>query len=46
MQYRIEEPETESGAREIPMSEKVEIAFRAIRNWKSYRREADEAEYV
>ena len=30
MQYMIEEPKTESGVREIPMSEEVEAAFRAI----------------
>ncbi len=30
MQYMIEEPKTESGVREIPMSEEVEEAFRAI----------------
>ena len=30
MQYLIEEPKTESGIREIPMSEDVEKAFRAI----------------
>ena len=30
MQYIIEEPKTESGVREIPMSEEVEEAFRAI----------------
>ena len=30
MQYMIEEPKTESGVREIPMSEEVEDAFRAI----------------
>ena len=30
MQYMIEEPKTESGVREIPMSEEVEEAFRTI----------------
>lgn len=30
MQYMIEEPRTESGIREIPMSEEVEKAFRTI----------------
>ncbi len=30
MQYMIEEPKTESGVREIPMSEEVEAAFRTI----------------
>ena len=30
MQYMIEEPKTESGIREIPMSEEVEEAFRTI----------------
>ena len=30
MQYMIEEPKTESGVREIPMSEEVEAAVRAI----------------
>lgn len=30
MQYMIEEPKTESGIREIPMSEDVEAAFRTI----------------
>ncbi len=30
MQYMIEEPKTESGIREIPMSEEVEKAFRTI----------------
>lgn len=30
MQYMIEEPKTESGVREIPMSEEVEAAFRVI----------------